>query len=208
MTTVEGNDRARRGEKIYSRRNEDTGTAHARATSAARVEAASQAERDRRELGDVLGLHDPVVLDPLHSAGLTASTIGLLEWLPAVEIAWIDGVDRRERDELSRQFGQAAGDEGVGVTLLHEWLFDRPPHEALIAAKQALRYTLERLDAPARHAMLHRIAARCETVGRASGGWFGIGAQSDTERAQAERIREDLGDTTVSENPLQGEIPH
>lgn len=207
MAISETHDRARRYEDDYFRRRDAELIAKARA-AAARPEPDTASRQERTRLGDALGLHAPHIIEPLYEAGLRSGTIGLLEWLPAIEVAWIDGVDAREREELSRQFEATAGPDGLGVSLLNEWLYGRPPHEAMIAAKQALRHQLDQLDADTRQDALRRIASRCEVVGRVSGGWFGIGTLSDAERTFIERVREDLGDATVSDNVLPGEIPH
>ena len=196
MAVSEVDDRAGRTEDEDFRRKDAELIARARAFLS-----------ERQQLGDALGLHAPDIIAPLHDAGVRADTVGLLEWLPAIEVAWIDGVDAREREELSRQFEMTAGPDGLGVSLLNEWLYGRPPHEAMIAAKRALRHQLDHLDAEARQDALQRIAARCEVVGRLSGGWFGIGTLSNEERAHIDRVREDLGDPTVSDDVLPGEIP-
>ncbi|MFN7984990.1 MAG: hypothetical protein U0Q11_24365 [Vicinamibacterales bacterium] len=207
MATSELFERARRAEDDYFRRKDAELLAKARTTRSS-VDSGAAVIHERRLLGDALGLHDTDVVFPLHEAGLRAATVGLLEWMPAIEVAWVDGVDAAEREELSRRFEEGAGPDGVGVSLINEWLFSRPSHEAMDAARRALRHRVGLLDADSRADLMRRIATRCEIVGRASGGWFGLGMLSDDERETIDRIREGLGDETVSENPLPSEIPH
>ena len=152
------------------------------------------AEFERTMLGDSLRVHEADVIGPLYTAGLRSGTTVLLEWLPAIEVAWIDDVDAHEREELRRQFAEDPRTGAAGVALLTEWLFVRPPHEAMVAARRALRHRLDSSDVVSGREMLARIVSRCEAVGRSSGGVFGLGALSLGERARIEGIREALGD--------------
>ena len=207
MINSDIHERARRNEDDYFRRRDAELLASAKAAARTR-ELESERERERQALGTALGLHDPAVVIPLYEAGVRAESIGVLEWLPAIEVAWVDGVEMPERDELSRQFSESAGADGAGVSLIHHWLYSRPPQEALSAARHALRHRLTQLDEDNRQALLNRVSSRCEIVGRAAGGWFGIGMVSADERQHIEHIRESLGDPTVAEDPLPGELPH
>lgn len=191
MTDSTLHDRARRAEDDYFRRKDAELIERARAARVQPVDEAMQEER--RKLGEALGLHHLDVIVPLHAVGIRASNSNLIEWLPAVEVAWIDSVDNSEREELQRRFSEAHG-SGDTAALLHEWLFVRPPHEAMLAAKQALRHRLESSGPETRRDLLTRIVERCEAVGRASGGFFGLGALSVNERSRIDDIRQRLGD--------------
>lgn len=208
MATSELFDRARRAEDDYFRRKDAELVAKARAAALAGDESRAATVDEPRHLGDALDLHTPEVVTPLFDAGLRAGTIELLEWIPAVEVAWVDGADAAERDELSRRFAETTAANGTGVGLMNTWLVSRPAPDVFEAARQALRHQVNQLDADSRAGMLRRIASRCEIVARASGGWFGLGGLSTDERACIDRIREGLGDEAVPEHPLPGEIPH
>ena len=204
MTDSASLDRSRRAEDDYFRRKDAELLAKARAAlGAQRVD--QDFEYERRLLSDAIGLHHLDVVVPLHTAGLRADSVVLLEWLPAVEVAWVDDIEVREREELRRQFAEGPDSGPSAMALLTEWLFVRPPHEAIVAAKRALRHRLEALDPTSRRDMLGRIVARCEAVGRASGGLLGLGALSWNEGARIDGIREDLGDEP---EPLPVDIPH
>lgn len=166
------------------------------------------AEFERRMLGDALGIHDEDVVGPLYALGLRCRTTVLLEWLPAIEVAWIDNVDVHERWELRRQFAEDPRTGTAGVALLTEWLFVRPPHEAMVAARRALRCRLESSDVVSRRQMLDRIVSRCEAVGRSSGGLFGRGALSWNERSRIDVIREALGDEPILPFSEAMSFPH
>lgn len=199
------NDRARMAEDDYFRRKDAELLERARAARPQPVDPVLQEER--RKLGEALGLHQLDVIVPLHTAGIRADTSDLIEWLPAVEVAWIDSVETSERDELQRRFAEAQM-SGDAADLLREWLFVRPPHEAMLAAKRALRHRLESSGPETKRKLLTRIVERCEAVGRASGGFFGLGALSLNERARIDDIREGLGDEPAPGQPLSDAIPH
>ncbi|MGE3956380.1 MAG: hypothetical protein AB7H96_06640 [Vicinamibacterales bacterium] len=199
-------DRSRRAEDDYFRRRDaelmEKAREASRAAAAARVEQAGAGERQL--LGDALGVHDAAILGPLHAAGMRASHGVLLEWLPAIDIAWVDDIEMEEREELRRQFAVDPQANASGLALLSEWLFLRPPREALMAARQALRSRLDAMDPTTRQDVVARIVARCEAVGRASGGVLGFWALSWDERARIDGLRESLGDRSVE--PMEGPI--
>lgn len=163
---------------------------------------------ERRMLGEALGIHDHDVVGPLYTAGLRHETAVLLEWLPAIEVAWIDDVDVHERGELRRQFAEDPRTGTTGVGLLTDWLFVRPPHEAMVAARQALRHRIDSSDVVSGREMRDRIVSRCEAVGRASGGLFGLGALSLEEGGQVVDLREALGDEPILPPGQMPDIPH
>lgn len=197
MAASDLTDGARRAKNVDIRRRH--------AGLSARANRAPAAET--RGLEAVLGFDDAEAIAALRAAGLTASTVGVLEWLPAIEVAWIDKVETAERELLRKQFADSVTADRAGLALLTEWLFVRPPHEAMFAARRALRHHLASMEAGARRDAVNQIVARCETVGRASGGLFGMGTLSWGERARIDGIREHLADEPVPD-PLPVEIPH
>lgn len=203
-------EQARRAEDDYFRRRDAElieRARQARAQATAQTAYAPERSRDEQALVDALGLEDAAVVGPLYAAGLKASSVALLDWLPAIEVAWVDDVDMHEREELRRQYATDASADGPSLSLLTEWLFVRPPHEALLAARQALRHRLDALPEADRRARIRDIVGRCETVGRASGGIFGLGTLSWDEQERIDEIKEALGEEP---SPLTGpvEIPH
>jgi hypothetical protein len=208
MTESSMFDRSRRAEDEYFRRRDAELVAKARAALRLGPVDEPAIDAELRELAEAIGLGQADLVVPLHTAGLRAENVALLEWLPAVEVAWIDDVDRREREALRTRFGEVADQGTNGTALLTEWLFVRPPHEAMIAARRVLRHQLESLDAGPRRDMLRRIVSRCQAVGRASGGLFGLGAISGDELDRINEIRDELGGHSTTEYPLPAEIPH
>ena len=143
-------------------------------------------------LGEALGVTNASVLRNLYTYGLRASTAAVLEWVPAVDVCWLDGADAGERNALRVQL--AADDRATveGLALLDAWLTSRPVAEFFEAGRQAIRLRVRGLDDAAREATLDRIVAICEAAGRAGGGGFGVSALSKKERRHIEAIRRDL----------------
>lgn len=139
-----------------------------------------------------LGLGDNEVLVTLFAHGVRAETVAVLEWLPAVDVCWVDGVDAAERNALRVQFAVDERCTPAGLALLDGWLAERPPFRLFAAARRALASRLAHLDPDDRDEMLARIVGRCEAAGRAGGGGFGVGALSSPERDRIARLREDL----------------
>jgi len=139
-----------------------------------------------------LGLGDGDVVVTLYAHGLRAHTVPLVEWLPAVDVCWLDGADVAERHALRVQYAADDRSTADGLVLIDRWLTERPSARLFEAARRALRARLAALDADARDEMLSRVVARCEAAGRAGGGGFGVGPLSGPERERIRQLRRDL----------------
>lgn len=205
MTEFPVHDRSRRAEDDYFRRRDAELLERARAARVRPEDAVLHEERHR--LGEAIGLHDLDVIVPLHTAGVRAGNTDMIEWLPAVQVAWIDNVDMFEREELRRHFSQADSAGGAS-DLLMEWLLVRPPDETMMAARRALRHRLAASAPDSRRHTLMRVLERCVAVGRASGGVFGVGAISRKERLLIAAIRQDLTVAPPAGEPPVGAVRH
>lgn len=139
-----------------------------------------------------LGLGDAQVIETLFAAGVRAAAVPVLEWLPAVDVCWLDGADAAERHALRVQYAADDRCTPEGLALMDHWLTTRPPAALFQAGRRALRARLAMLDPLAREALADRIVARCEAAGRAAGAAFGVGPLSTLERARIQRLRRDL----------------
>ena len=184
MADIDTSDRSRLAEDEYFRRK-DAEILH-RAGEAERV------ARERAALAEALGALDPEACDQLHTCGVRASTTALVEWLPTVEVAWLDGADEAERHALRVHFNVDGRASAEGMALLDGWLTQRPSDELFAAGRRALRARLLTLGADEREAVLARVLAMCEATGRAAGGHFGLGALSSDERSHISVIQGDL----------------
>jgi len=160
--------------------------------SMSRAREARRISLEQAALADSLGVHDTEAVEQLYAHGLRASTAAVVEWLPAADVAWLDGANEAERHAIRTQFAVDDRASDAGIALLTGWLTERPPDGLFVAARRALRSRLHALDPDARGAALARIVAVCEAAGRSAGGCFGVGALSSDERRHIAVIRRDL----------------
>jgi len=139
-----------------------------------------------------LGLGDSDTVATLYAHGVRAESVPVLEWLPAVDICWVDGADVAERHALRVQFTADDRSTPEGLALLDSWLTERPSPPLLDATSRALAARLRLLDDDQRDATLARIVALCEAAGRAAGADFGVGPLSAPERERIDELRRAL----------------
>lgn len=120
-------------------------------------------------------------LDAVHTAAVEQLLAGLL---PAIEIAWADGVVQdRERElvlELAREAGLECDVEAM--ERLHAWLADPPNKRECCAALEQLR----ELGRTRGQSVFAEVLARAEAVARADGGVLGFCRASADERRAIE----------------------
>ena len=184
MTNSDTTDRSRLAEDAYFRRKD--------AEILDRAREIERVARERAALAQALGALDADACEPLFAQGLRASTAELVEWLPAVEVAWVDGADEAERHALRVHVTVEGRASAEGMVLLDGWLTQRPPEEFFLAGRGAIKARLGGLDADEREDVVARIVALCEATGRAAGGYFGLGSLSSNERHQITHIQRDL----------------
>jgi hypothetical protein len=184
MSPFDTTDRSRLAEDEYFRRRE--------AETLERAREAARITRERAALADALGSPDPEASERLYAGGVRAATAELVDWLPAVEVAWLDGIDEAERHALRVHLNVADRASAEATTLLNDWLTERPSEALLRAGRTALRARLLTLGAEERDALRARVVALCEATGRAAGGYFGLGALSSEERSRIALIQRDL----------------
>jgi hypothetical protein len=137
-----------------------------------------------------VGLGDSTVIGTLYDHGVRADMVPALEWLPAVDVCWLDGADAAERHALRVQFASDDRSTPAGVDLLGQWLTTSP---ASPGRPPALR-PAALIDPADREEVVDRIVAMCEAAGRAAGAAFGVGALSTGERDRIRQLRRDLED--------------
>lgn len=205
MTTTQ-HERARLSENDYFRRQD--AALLERAARATRRTALEQARAtEMRALADALGVHDTELVGALYDEGFRAGRTALLDWMPAIDVAWVDDLDMHERHALRLRIGaDPRADQGLG--LVTEYLFVRPSEALLETVREVLRRQLAAADPAARQERLRSIVSRCEEVGLASGGSWIVGAVSADERLRIAAIRSKLGDPDVDILDASYEFPH
>lgn len=140
-------------------------------------------------LGRELQVTDWWLVQALRTFGLDRRSACLVPWLPAIELAWVDGLTAAERRQLSGLLyaRHPTLDRHAGW-LLSRWLANRPADGLFRIARRTLRAQLAALPSDERAALRARIVGPCVAVADVSGGLFGFGARSRSEQAWLQRL--------------------
>jgi hypothetical protein len=149
-----------------------------------RMRRADLDEAARREMGVATGVTDPAILAELQALGFTSETVGLLPFVPVVQVAWAEGgiadAERTTLLSLARARGIAEGTP-AGRQLV-AWL-DAPPDPQVFA--NAMRLIRAVMDSPTHDPSglsADDLVSYCEQIASASGGFLGLGWISADER--------------------------
>ena len=140
----------------------------------------------REQLIQVSGIRDEAVLDRLIELDVTPETLGALELVPLVFVAWADGGVQAEEREVIVALAKAAGIEPQDdrYPLLEHWLKRRPGVEMLEAWKHYVQELCRQLDSKKAEELRHELLDRAQSVARAAGGFLGFGDKmSSAERS-------------------------
>ena len=157
--------------------------------------AVSVDRRDHHPLGSALHVNDPQLIRLLESFGFDHTCADLVAWLPAIELAWLDGMTRAEHDRLCQLIharhpvlSQRAAE------LLKDWLRRRPSNALFRTARRVLRAQIRELPSDERPALRARILGPCVDVGEVSGGIWRFRTLSEREREWLEQFAHSLQD--------------
>ena len=163
----------------------------------ARLREQRQLERQRRALGEQIGVADEAFLAELQTAGFTQDNLDLLHLVPLVEVAWAGGVvSARERElilAMATSRGLAPG--SPACKQLGGWLDQRPAQRFFDTALEAIGAILEQEDPEARGADERNLITYCTKIAEATGEVLGLVRISHAERECLERIAHSLTDT-------------
>ena len=166
----------------------------------AKLKEQGRRERERLEIEDRLGLHDPELVTHLQEIGLSPATLPLLHLIPLIEVAWAEGeVTPRERAlivGLAERRGVQPGD--AAHAQLGSWLDQRPEQEFFETALEAIRRTLEIQDPQERRETERDLLAWATRIAEATGGILGMMPISREERECLRRLAEGLPDADAS----------
>lgn len=149
-------------------------------------------EVERPALDHALRGADPETVTCVFDLGIRASNLVLLEWLPAVNVAWQDGINSVERDALQHRFATSGPATPDAVALLERWLTSRPSDGQFAAGRGALQAYLRALDVMTRRVVATTVVDRCHCASTDAGGWLDGEAVSAAELNQIAAIRSDL----------------
>lgn len=136
-----------------------------------------QLERTRESLARVSGIQDPTVLQRFVDLRIGPETLAALAMIPLIEVAWADGdVDAKEREAiLAAARAEQTPEGGLDLTLLEEWLRERPPASMLEAWKVYVQGLLQGLPGDEAARLQSSLLDRARSVAEASGGLLGLG---------------------------------
>jgi len=154
-------------------------------------------------LKESTGIVDQHVLEELRSAEITPRTLAAFSMFPAVFVAWADGhVETAERNAILK----AAKHQGIysvspAYEVLEHWLQQRPPNKLVGAWKDFIHAIRATISDRAFRELRDAAIERAETISRAAGGFLGIGAVSQAERAALAELHEVFDDAIESAEP-------
>lgn len=187
-------ERGRTLEEEYFRKHDAELLRRAR-EDAARAEQAVSELTQARGLAATFGLvfdsappELQVAVRRLSAAGVTRDTAPVVEFLPALDVAWQGGVDVAERDRLLAAAGLGAAPQHT-MDLIADWCLTRPDPAVFEAGLVVLRYRLQALSPDERPLMVARVIGACDTVANAAGGWTGFRRVSAAERRILQDVR-------------------
>src|SRR5215204_915149 len=125
-----------------------------------------QAGRERRAIAAFLCLaEDDPVVEELRVAGFVTGTVALLDLVPLLQVAWIDGrVSAGERDVIAKAAGRRRLVFDTARGQLDAWLRIKPPDNVMSASLHALRRALQRLPADAQSQARRGLLDECLAV--------------------------------------------
>lgn len=144
-------------------------------------------------LRQALGIPDPALARVLCAFGLDHTCTSLVVWIPAIEIAWLDGrtaAKQRRLLDLIRERHHALGVRAEAR--LREWLVRRPSDALFRTARRVLRAQLEALPPDERPAWRARVIGPCADLAHVSRGWLGWPAVSDGQHEWLLTLADDL----------------
>jgi hypothetical protein len=106
-------------------------------------------EEERLQLARASNIQDQGILDALAHVGFNHGNAMLLDLVPLIQVAWIDGsVSRAERERIVKVARSRGVEDGSAADQQLSTWFDQPPSEEVYrTAVRALRAVLETLPA-------------------------------------------------------------
>jgi hypothetical protein len=139
----------------------------------ARKRAASEAEHQR--IAEMTHIGDPGILATIEKLGYTHETIGLLEIVPLVELAWSDGaISPIERDHIFAMAKDRGIEENTpAYEQLHAWLAERPAREFFEGTWRAIEAQFTGLPEIEREVRKNALIRTCKQFASATCEHFG-----------------------------------
>jgi hypothetical protein len=153
-----------------------------------------QAEAERGQMAEALGVQDTEILSDLQDLGYTRETVTLLHLVPLLQVAWADGdVTMRERDLILKLAGSRGIVEGsTAYQQLVGWLTQRPSEQFFQDTLRIIAGLFEALPPEQQAAGKRDLVSYSTNLASISGGILGLGKISRHEQEVIERITAEL----------------
>ena len=156
-----------------------------------KMNAKAEREQTLAELSNATGIQDQAALGRLADSGVTAGTLAALVCVPLIHVAWADNsLDAGEKEAVIKAAQEAGVADGTpAAQLLMSWL-DKGRDEGLFANWTGYIAALKPHLSPDQFiAMRDKVIGNCHAVAQASGGIFGFGTESGTEKHAIRAVR-------------------
>jgi tellurite resistance protein len=161
-----------------------------------RLAAAATDLSEKRRIAQAAGTKDLELVERIHALGFTGENAEVIDILPLVYVAWIDGsISRQERAVVFHVLESRGIKKGHPASQMIEVLLEeRPTDDWMEQALDVIKGLLAGHDHKA-----ESLIDLCVAVAEASGGLFGLNRVAAAERQLVEHIAEKLGDKAQQE---------
>lgn len=147
-------------------------------------------EETKESLKKVSGIKNEKVLTKLIELNVRPETLAAISAIPLIEVAWADGkVDDKEKEiiinEVKKCFSE---DEGIELSLIKEWLMNKPPRKMLEVWQNYIEGLCENFNKEELDNLKNAIMKNTKAVAEASGGFFGLGRKISKEEERMLKI--------------------
>lgn len=168
------------------------GMAGRRAALRAQIDEAAARLAEREAIARTVGTAELSLLDRIEQLGFTGDSARVLDLLPLIHVAWVDGkADARERATILTIVEERGIPHNSDAAILVESLLEERPSETFLSESLALVRDL----AAKQGNDGKKLVDLCVDIAEASGGLFGFGERvNDSEYALIERIAAAFGE--------------
>jgi hypothetical protein len=149
-----------------------------------------KAIKTREKLSRITGIKNKWVLQRLMDLGVQPEIMMVLTLVPLLEVAWADGhISKEERELILKEASKTGIEEGSAAhTLLSKWLGTKPGKRLFKCWNVYVDGLCDELSQDRIEDLKNDVLARAKAVAEASGGIFGIGKVSKSEKLVLEKL--------------------
>ncbi|MEI8211077.1 MAG: hypothetical protein WCI02_02935 [Planctomycetota bacterium] len=141
------------------------------------------------EFRKATGIQDETVVKALVQLGVSPATITAARVLPLIAVAWADGnTDPTESTAVKTIAYRHFTSDSPVHGLIQRWLAERPSEDMIAAWEAYATQILASLPSTEGKSLKSELLEEVKEVAQASGGLFGVGAVSQSEKQVLQRI--------------------